>query len=216
MALLLIDLDGTLVDPAPGIVGCFRHALEAMGRDAPAYEDLLWAIGPPLRQSFARLLGEDGDAEEAVRLYRQRYSEAGLYEADVYAGIRPALARLRDAGHRLFVCTAKAAVFARRVVAHFGLGLAFVAVHGAELDGRFEDKADLIADILKREAAPGEAACMVGDRSHDVVAAARHGIATVGVLWGYGGAAELREAGAFSLCPEPADLPAHVAAALAA
>jgi phosphoglycolate phosphatase len=114
------------------------------------------------------------------------------------------------------VCTAKATVFARRVVDHFGLGAAFDAVHGAELDGRFDDKADLIADILTRDAATGEGACMVGDRSHDVVAAARHGIATIGALWGYGAAAELREAGAFSLCPEPSDLPAQVAAALAA
>ena len=66
MALLLIDLDGTLVDPAPGIVGSCRYALEAMGRTAPPHGEMLWIIGPSLRQSFAILLGEDGDPEAAT------------------------------------------------------------------------------------------------------------------------------------------------------
>jgi hypothetical protein len=46
---LLVDLDGTLTDPAEGIVGCFRLALEALGRSAPPAAELGWIIGPPLR-----------------------------------------------------------------------------------------------------------------------------------------------------------------------
>ena len=86
MALVLIDLDGTLVDPAQGIVGCCRHALEALGCPAPADEDLTWIIGPPLRATLAKLLGDSGDPERAVTLYRERYGATGLYEAEVYAG----------------------------------------------------------------------------------------------------------------------------------
>ena len=51
---------------------------------------------------------------------------------------------------------------------------------------------------------------MIGDRAFDVAAAARNGIPTVGVTWGYGTAGELAEAGACALCPAPAGLAALV------
>jgi phosphoglycolate phosphatase len=213
MALLLVDLDGTLVDPGPGIMGSARHALTALGRPCPPDADLRWIIGPPLRQTLATLLGPDIDGEHAVSLYREEYGRKGLYEAQVYEGVPEALEALRAEGHRLRLCTAKLTVFAQRVVDHFGLSSWFDAVHGSEPGGRLDDKGDLIAHILA--ALPDErAVCMIGDRRHDVAAAARHGLPTVGVLWGYGDAEELRGAGAARLCERPADLLASVAAAL--
>lgn len=100
---ILLDLDGTLIDPAPGILGCCRQALEALGCPAGADEDLRWVIGPPLRASFARLLGGRGDPEAAVRLYRARYGETGLFEAAVYPGVIEALAALEARGLTLLV-----------------------------------------------------------------------------------------------------------------
>jgi phosphoglycolate phosphatase len=85
-------------------------------------------------------------------------------------------------------------------------------LYGAELDGRFEDKAELIAHLLKAESLQQEDVCMVGDRKHDVIAAAKHGIPTIGVLWGYGGREELEVAGAAMLL-QRADELLHVAAA---
>ena len=196
---LLLDLDGTLVDPAPGILGCVRHALAAFGVFPPEAEDLRWVIGPPIRQTFGQLLDGRGDVEEAVRLYRERYSEWGLYQAAVYPGVAEALAGHVALGTRLVLCTSKARVFAARVVDHFGLAQLLSGVYGAELDGRFEDKAELIAHILQVENLRPQDCCMVGDRKHDVIAAARHGIPTIGVLWGYGGREELEAAGAAML-----------------
>ena len=72
--ILLVDLDGTLTDPAKGIVGCFRLALAALGRPAPPSADLAWIIGPPLRRSFAEMLGGGADAEEALDIYRAETS----------------------------------------------------------------------------------------------------------------------------------------------
>ena len=62
---LLLDLDGTLVDPAPGILGSVRDALSALGADPPETDDLKWVIGPPIRESFRRLL--DGRADIEIR-----------------------------------------------------------------------------------------------------------------------------------------------------
>jgi phosphoglycolate phosphatase len=205
---LLVDLDGTLTDPAEGIIGCFRLALETLGRIAPPAAELHWIIGPPLRACFAEALNGDADPEEALQIYRSRYSVEGLFEATVYDGVREALAELRAAGTRLFLCTAKPLVYAERILSHFGLDHHFEAAYGDELGGRFQDKADLIAHILECEGLEAGECCMWGDRKHDVLAATRNGVPTIGALWGYGGAEELRAAGAATLCESPLEVPA--------
>jgi phosphoglycolate phosphatase len=205
---LLIDLDGTLTDPAEGIVGCFRLALEALGQTAPPAHELHWIIGPPLRGCFADALKGEGDPEEALKIYRGRYSTEGLFEALVYEGVNEALTELSAAGTRLFLCTAKPLVYAERILTHFDLERHFEGAYGDELGGRFQDKADLIAHILESEGLKADDCCMWGDRKHDVLAASRHGIPAIGALWGYGGADELRAAGAAALCESPSEVPA--------
>jgi phosphoglycolate phosphatase len=204
---ILLDLDGTLVDPSVGIIACYRGALEALGYPVGPEVDLRWVIGPPPRTSFAKLMGGQGDPEEALRLYRARYGETGLFQATVYPGVVEMLAALRDRGHRLLLCTSKARPFAERVVAHFGLAPYLAGVYGAELGGRLDDKGDLVAHLLETEGLAAGAACMVGDREYDMLAAARHGMAAIGVLWGYGDEAELRRAGATALVAAPGELP---------
>jgi phosphoglycolate phosphatase len=211
---LLVDLDGTLTDPAKGIIGCFRFALEALGRIPPPAADLTWIIGPPLRQSFVEMLAGIGDPEEALGVYRRRYSSEGLFEAHVYDGVREALAELNASGTRLFLCTAKPVVYADRILRHFDLDRYFEDVYGAELDGRYEDKGDLIVHILESRGLDASDCCMWGDRRHDVIAARRRAIPTIGALWGYGGETELREAGAAALCSAPSEVPGVVAALL--
>ena len=205
---LLIDLDGTLTDPAEGIIGCFRLALETLGRSPPPAAELTWIIGPPLRGCFAEALGAEGDPEEALKIYRGRYSTEGLFEAVVYDGVKETLADLRAAGTRLFLCTAKPLVYAERILSHFDLERHFEAAYGDELGGRFQDKADLVAHILESEGLEADDCGMWGDRKHDVLAASRHGIPTIGALWGYGGAEELRTAGAAAFCDAPSEVPA--------
>ena len=205
---ILLDLDGTLVDPAVGIYASYRHALSRIGLDLDPADDLRWLIGPPLRESMGRLGLSPEKAEAAVVHYRARYGETGFAEATVYDGIPAALDDLRATGARLILCTSKARVFAERVVARFGLAARLDGVHGAELDGRFDDKGDLIAHILDVERLDPDSVCMVGDRKHDILAAARNGVRAIGVLWGYGDEAELRGAGATLIIARPDQLPA--------
>jgi phosphoglycolate phosphatase len=203
---LLLDLDGTLVDPAPGIIGSCRYALEKLGAPAADNADLRWIIGPPLRASFSKLLGATGDAEAALQAYRERYAARGLYEAEPYPAMMDVLKIRVRRGARLILCTSKPKVFAQRVVDHFGFAPFLSGVYGPELDGRFDDKGELIEHLLDRESLDPDEVCMVGDREHDVLAAARNGIPAVGVLWGYGSAAELEAAGAAILIQEPSEL----------
>jgi phosphoglycolate phosphatase len=215
---VLLDLDGTLTDPRTGIVRCIRHALERLDRPCPPEAALAACIGPPLRGTFGALLDTADPAliERAMALYRERFAEVGLYENEVYAGVPAMLDALRCAGRRLFVATAKPAVFAERIVRHFALDDHLAGVYGPELDGRLDDKGQLLAHVLAKEGLAAAAVVMVGDRAVDVAAAHANGVRSIGVLWGYGSRDELRDAGAHALCTMARDLPATVARVLTA
>ncbi len=203
---LLFDLDGTLTDNYAGIAASIGHALSRLGAPMPDEQTLRGCVGPPLRESFARLLATADPAhiELAVAHYRERYSSVGWRENSVYDGIGRALATLGARGARMFVCTAKPSPFARRIVAHFGFDRHFEGVYGAELDGRHDDKSLLLAHLLSEERIAAGHAVMIGDRAGDVKAARANGVAAVGVLWGYGSRSELT--GADRIVESPAEL----------
>ena len=205
---LLFDLDGTLTDPKPGIVGSLRFALGQLAIPCPTDDVLASYIGPPLRGTFATLLGtnESDRIEEAMRLYRQRFADTGLYENRVYDGVPEMLERAGSAATAVYVATSKPAIYAERIVRHFGLAQHFRKVYGPELDGRYEDKAELLAHILTRESVDPKAAVMIGDRAADVLAAKASGLRSIGVLWGYGSEQELIDAQADVLCATPREL----------
>jgi phosphoglycolate phosphatase len=200
---ILVDLDGTLVDPKPGLIGSVQYALRKLGHPVPSADELLWLIGPPFRVSFPKLLGSPDRVEEAIGYYRERYFDGGMYDAIVYDGMAEALEALGMAGHRLFVATSKPHHYARPILERFGLAHHFVAICGPEFDGTNDHKADLIAHMIAREGVRPEAAVMIGDRQFDVLAAAHHAIPAIGVTWGYGSAEELTAAGAAALCHSP-------------
>lgn len=205
---IFFDLDGTLTDPKPGITGSIQYALEKLGRPVPTQDELAWCIGPPLRGSFATLIGEEL-ADRGVELYRERFGDVGLFENSLYPDIKATLATLKPRA-RLFVATSKPHVFATRIVEHFGLSPYFEHVFGSELDGTRVHKYDLLAFALEQTGTDPARAIMIGDRSHDIVGAKKNGIDGIGVLYGYGSREELLEAGAVHLCATPRAILDHL------
>ncbi len=205
---LYFDLDGTLIDPTEGIAAGVRHAFAALGEPPPTDAQTRACIGPPLRESFAHLLGPARAArvEEAVALFRARYGADGLLRCAVYPGVRDALAAAAAAGYRAYVVTAKPQPFAERIAAALGLDAHLAGVYGAHADGRFDDKAVLLRHVRASEGLGDVPGVMVGDRRHDVLAARAVGVPSVGVTWGFGTPAELLEAGADALCASAAEL----------
>ncbi len=205
---VLFDLDGTLTDSRAGITGSIRHALDRLGLECPDDEALAAYIGPPLRWTFRTLLGDRDPAliETAMRHYRARYDDVGLFESRVYDGVPAMLegaARLADG---LFVATAKRRHTAARIVEHFDLARHFRAVYGAEPGGRFDHKPELLAHLLETGVIRAQTAVMVGDRDLDVKAARANGIRSIGARWGFGDLGELADADL--LCDHPGQLPA--------
>ena len=203
---LLFDLDGTLTDNLPGITRSIVHALERMDAPLPEPAALRRCVGPPLRESFAWLLDTDdaGEIEHAIGHYRERYAEVGWRENVVYEGIDAALAELAGEPHRIFLCTSKPEVYARRIVQLFGLSLHLEGIYGADLAGRLDDKAKLLAHLVATERLDPAQAVMIGDRAQDIRAARINGTMSIGVLWGYGSQQEL--AGADAIVAAPAEL----------
>lgn len=172
----------------------------------PAQDALTWCIGPPLRASFVQLL-DDARADEAVRLYRERFASEGLFENFPYPGIHQALDALAGE-HRLYVASSKPIVYVDRIVEAFDLQRFFQGVYGSELDGTRADKTELLAYALADTGLAGESAgaTMIGDREHDIRGGLNNKLTTVGVLYGYGSEQELRDAGAHRLVDSVAAL----------
>ena len=211
---ILFDLDGTLTDPAEGIVKSYQYSLGRLNRDCPPPGELTTLIGPPIRPTFAAILQSSDVSliEQAVALCRERFSTVGLFENHVYEGVPEMLTSLRASGYKLFVATSKPQIFAERVLRHFSLESHFIGVHGNELNGRLDDKAELVGELIAERHLKPDETLMVGDRWHDVVAAKRNSLFSLGVTYGYGAEAELREAGADHICHTPEDVARLMAA----
>lgn len=209
---VLLDLDGTLTDPKPGITESVRHALarlnetRGLGLAIPTQDELEWTIGPPLIDSFRLIAGRD-HGEAGVAFYRERYGVTGLFENRVYDGVPQMLEALVAAGHRLFVATSKPRDYARRILEHFELAPAFARIHGSEFDGTNIHKPDLLRHILAVEGLDPARCVMIGDRKHDAIGAKANHIRALGVAWGYGSRAELAAAGFAAILEAPGDIP---------
>ncbi len=206
MAAIFLDLDGTLLDPKEGITKSIQYALSQLGAEVPSQSELTWCIGPPLWDSFRVLLGERADVSAAVDYYRERYTDTGMYEADVYDGIGEMLMDLRDTGLPLYIATSKPHAYANTIVEHFGLAHFVDGLFGSELDGTNSAKTDLLAFALAETGADPYRSVMIGDRHLDILGAQNNDIPSLGVLWGYADEGELHMAEADALAGDPEEV----------
>lgn len=211
-ALILFDLDGTLVDPLLGITNCVRRVCREMGLVCPEQAVIRDWIGFGMRESLSQIPGlEDPKRlEEALDRYWDAYREDGVFEHELYPGVTNLLHRLKRQGHRIYIVSAKPGVFARRIAYQFDLNLIFDDIFGAEVKGAWQPKIEVF-DRLRQQGTIWPGGIMVGDRGDDMRAARAHGIHALGVTYGYGSREELRSAGAEVLLDSITDLDAWFA-----
>lgn len=204
----LFDLDGTLTDPKEGIVNSVLYALKKVGIEELHISELDSFIGPPIQQSFVeRYNMNEGEVERAVFYFREYLKQSGLLENNIYDGIPNLLKQLKDTGNHLFIATSKPTVLAEQVIEHFQLTNYFEDIIGSNLDGTRIKKEEIIAHILQtNEELNKEEIVMIGDRKHDIIGANQNGIASIGVLYGYGSETELTEVGATHIANDVKEL----------
>jgi phosphoglycolate phosphatase len=208
---LIFDLDGTLTDSKPGILGCLRKVIDERGLNYA--ESLERFIGPPVEEWVSYLLpdGSDEDHAALARDYRACYDREGWSNNSVYPGVREMLVELNAAGFPIYVCTSKHHHFAVRILEAFELTHFFAAIYGDKLEYSSHAKADLLARIISEQAIDSGNAWMIGDRSFDIEAAHANSLRCIAAGWGYGAADEFENAGADAVAPTPGDVVAIVA-----
>ena len=211
MQLVILDVDGTLVDSQALIVAAQREAFAACGLPAPTRERSLSIVGLSLAEAFTALVGPLGPIEELADAYRAAF---GRLRADP-ACCEPLfpqvgetldlLARRDDVA--LGIATGKS----RRGVAHlierFGWERLFSTIQTAD-DAPSKPAPDMLRQAMAETGIGAEAACMVGDTTFDMAMARAAGIRPIGVSWGYHPAAALAEAGAERIIAGMSELPA--------
>lgn len=197
---LLFDLDGTLTDPKPGITGCVQYSLRKLGIEESNLDKLEPFIGPPLADSFREFYGFDEDKiTVAIEYYRERFGTVGLFENELYPGIRELLGELKAAGKRLAVASSKPSVYVIKILEHFDIREYFDVIVGSELDGTRTKKEEVIQEALRQlcqEEKGFDRVVMIGDRKFDILGAKAFHLASIGVSFGYAAPGELEAAGA--------------------
>ncbi len=199
--MILIDLDGTLVDTVPDLA----MAADAMMRDLGLPERGEAAVREWIGNGVARLVKRtltnslDGEPEPALferahEIFLDHYAKDVCTLSRPYPGVVEGLDRLAAAGYRLGCVTNKPARFTEPLLEELGMSDRFeIVVSGDTLPVRKPDPGQLLHAAEQLDVAPGDS-LMVGDSSNDVLAARAAGFMVVCVPYGYNHGQDIREA----------------------
>lgn len=191
---ILFDVDGTLIDSAPGILNTLEEVFRKMNVDITGV-DLRRYLGPPLRKSFGEHFIDMAKIEEATDRYRKSYAVKGSHECTPYPGAADMLQRLKAAGLLLCTATSKPTKVVTPILEEKGLAPYFDFIGGASMDESRDTKTDVVRYALSQPMLQGKRVLMVGDRNDDMRGAADCGLDAAGALYGYGSREELEPFG---------------------
>lgn len=201
---ILFDLDGTITDPFEGITKSVQYSLDKFNVHVEDRKLLLPFIGPPLKYAYMTYYGmNESDALRAVEYYREFYPVHGIFDCTLYDGIVELLKEL-SISYKLILATSKPQPFAERILEKFGITDCFYKIVGATFDEKVSEKADVIKKVLSDFSIAPDEAVMVGDRGFDTDGAAKNGMCSIGVTYGYGSKEEFGSA--FATVDTVADL----------
>jgi phosphoglycolate phosphatase len=188
VALLIFDLDGTLIDSRLDLAHAVNAARARMSKGPLPHEQIFSFVGNGAPVLIQRAMGPDAsedDVRSALEFFLDYYRHHALDHTLLYAGVAESLARMHRAGLRLAVLTNKPVRTSRRILEGLGVGSFFFQVYGGN---SFEHKKPhrIGIDTLRAEVdAPAAGTWMVGDSYVDVQTARNAGVASCGVTWGF-------------------------------
>lgn len=204
MSILLLDVDGTLIDSFPGIRAGFLHTLDTLGWERPSEEFIARIPGPPMEVTLRSLGMSEEQAQEGLGIYLDYTAGGGWAEATAFDGMLDLVRRWKEQGYTVATATSKGESFAQQILEREGFLDHIDFLGAAQEDGPRRSKSAVIDHVLATtgwDTATSDI-LMVGDRSHDIEGAAEHGIDTVAVTWGYGTPEEWATARATAHSPE--------------
>src|SRR5665213_395328 len=188
---VVFDLDGTLVDTAPDLIGALNFILKREGLPPVPLESARKLIGAGVRRMLERGLEVDGrhaGVEDINRLTEDFVEYYAAHIADAsrpFDGLENALDDLEAKGYRFAVCTNKLEWLSKLLLDRLGLSGRFAAICGADTFGISKPDPAILRQTLARAGGQLSTATMVGDAGPDIGVARRAGIPVVGVEFGY-------------------------------
>lgn len=188
---IAFDLDGTLVDTAPDLLGSLNHILEEEGLPSAPVDSSRRLVGHGakalLQHGFdhADRVWENDREKALIERFVNAYIERITTESRPYPGVEEALDALSDLGAKLVVCTNKRTDLSLLVLEGLGLLQKFDAVIGADLAPAPKPDARHLLLAIKTVGGRPDQALMVGDSGNDIDAARNAGVASVAVRFGY-------------------------------
>ncbi|HXD45047.1 MAG TPA: phosphoglycolate phosphatase [Pseudolabrys sp.] len=189
--LLVFDLDGTLVDTAPDLVGTLNVVLAREGLPVVPYDDARAMIGGGAKAMLVRGLEADGRAatpELMERLFADFLAHYAGHIADrsrPFPGLTDALDALADKGHRLAVCTNKLEGLSVQLLRALDLAGRFAAICGQDTFGIQKPDPEILRRTIAAAGGATSAAIMIGDSETDIRTARAAGIPVIAVDFGY-------------------------------
>lgn len=181
------DMDGTVANTYEGVSNCLAYALEPYGIHLEGEQEIRKFIGPPFRLSFKKYLGfDERKAEEAIARYRERYIPVGVYECELFDGVRETIQAFKEAGYVQVITSSKPEAQCRQILEKFDLTSELDEVVGASADGKIDTKIQVLQEAFRRMEAQcpdfsKENAVLIGDTHYDADGAKEGGIDCVGV-----------------------------------
>ena len=209
--LVIFDLDGTLVDTLADLAAAMNVVLSRLGYPTHPVADYRFKVGNGVAKLVERSLPEAARQQPAVvadalQRFLDYYNRHDMDATAPYDGIPGLLRQLKARGLQLAVASNKPHAAAVEIVHHyFGQDL-FDCIYGQRPGAPVKPDPAIVHDILRTLGASAGQTLYVGDSAVDMETARRSGIPSVGVLWGFRPAAELREAGARYLVSSPSDI----------
>ena len=211
-ALVVFDLDGTLIDGYAAIASALSYATGRLGVAAIPGDRVRGMVGEGLERLLEKAVGP-ALAAEGVLLVRERYAEVAVDETVLLPEVPRVLDELAAAGWRLAVASNKPALFSRMILEAKGVADRFEAIAGP--DARVPPKPDpaMLRAILAAASVSPDETFVVGDMEIDAQFARAAGCRVLLVPGGSRTAAELAAVDADALLPALAALPAWLARA---
>ena len=183
MKAAIFDMDGTLMDTFPAILGCINEVLTEMGARPFEPEELRPLVGTFIGDIYA---GKGVDPVKARARHREIYLAKYTKASVAYSGAVRALASLKARGIKTAVVTMRIGQIARSVLTGYGMMEHLDAVLGEDEVAKAKPDPEHIRAALRLLGVEPADACMVGDTEYDMMAAQRAGCRPIGVSWGYG------------------------------
>jgi phosphoglycolate phosphatase len=198
-AMILIDVDGTLVDSVPDLAYCVDETMRRLGRPVHGEAKVRNWVGNGVERLVRRALtGQlDGEPDEAdfaaaYPVFVELYAENTSRRSRLYPGVREGLDYLASRGYPLGCVTNKAARFTLPLLRDLGVYDAFgIVVSGDTLPVKKPDPGPLLYAARHFGVAPQDA-LMVGDSKSDVAAARAAGFQIVCMSYGYNHGEDIR------------------------